>query len=229
MTLSSSDVLELRCWAEIDLEALRENARTCSNLAGQSCRIMAIVKADAYGHGLEKVVTALADEVDWFGVANVKEAQRTRIAAASEIPVLILSPPTPIEIEAIVSGQFSASISSLEEVEAFAMAAGRLGIDAKLHAVADTGMGRMGAQGEDYLKLVETISSTPGCVLEGVETHFPSADEEPEFTSDQIRRVKELIDRVADSDGCEIHLGNSAGLLGFHGETTFATLTRPGL
>ncbi|MEM6915934.1 MAG: alanine racemase [Verrucomicrobiota bacterium] len=229
MTLSSSDVLELRCWAEIDLEALRENARTCSRLAGDHCRIMAIVKADAYGHGLEKVVTALTGEVDWFGVANVKEAQRARIASGSNIPVLILSPPTPIEIEAIVSGQFSASISSHEEVEAFAIAAARLGIEARLHAVADTGMGRMGAQGEAYLDLVETITSTSGCVLEGVETHFPSADEEPDFTSDQIRRFKELIDQTKAPGGCEIHLGNSAGLLGFHEETTFATLTRPGL
>lgn len=229
MTLSSSDVQELRCWAEIDLEALRENARTCAGLAGDGCQVMAIVKADAYGHGLERVVTALTEEVDWFGVANVKEAQRARIAAGSDIPILILSPPTPIEIESIVSGQFSASISTNEEVTAFSQAAERLGMEARLHAVADTGMGRMGAQGDQYLDLVEIISTAPGCVLEGVETHFPSADEEPEFTSGQIRRFKELIDRSGASGKCEIHLGNSAGLLGFHGETSFATLTRPGL
>ncbi len=229
MTLSSSDVPELRCWAEIDLEALRENARACGLLAGGNCRLMAIVKADAYGHGLERVVTALANEVDWFGVANVKEAQRARVAAGSEVPILILSPPTPGEIEAIVAGRFSASISSPQEVEAFARAATTLGIDAKLHAVADTGMGRMGAQGEAFLQLAQQIQSTPGCLLEGLETHFPSADEEPEFTSEQIQSFHHLIGGIEGATGCEIHLGNSAGLLGFHDATPFATLTRPGL
>src|SRR6056297_1039133 len=196
MTLSSSDVLELRCWAEIDLEALRENARACASIAGEDCRVMAIVKADAYGHGLERVVTALANEVDWFGVANVREAQRTRIAAGTDIPVLILSPPTPIEIEAIVAGRFSASISSPDEVAAFGKAATKLGLEAKLHAVADTGMGRMGAQGEAFLALVDQIRETPGCLLEGLETHFPSADEEPVFTSEQIEVFQSLLAKI---------------------------------
>lgn len=229
MTLSSSDVTELRCWAEIDLEALRENAKACTFLAGGHCGLMAIVKADAYGHGLEHVVTALANEVDWFGVANVKEAQRTRIAAGSDVPVLILSPPTPAEIEAIVAGRFSASISSEEEIIAFSAAAEKLAIEAKLHAVADTGMGRMGAQGEYFLQLAAKIRASPGCVLEGLETHFPSADEEPDFTADQIKTFQGLIEKVEREAGCEIHLGNSAGLLGFHEATPFATLTRPGL
>jgi alanine racemase len=190
---------------------------------------MAIVKADAYGHGLEHVVTALANEVDWFGVANVREAQRTRIAAGSDVPVLILSPPTPAEIKAIVAGRFSASVSSEDEIAAFAAAAEELGINAKLHAVADTGMGRMGAQGDAFLKLARQIRTTPGCVLEGLETHFPSADEEPEFTADQIRDFQRLIGKIEREADCEIHLGNSAGLLGFHDSTPFATLTRPGL
>ncbi|MDF1657957.1 MAG: alanine racemase [Verrucomicrobiales bacterium] len=229
MTLSSPDVPELRCWAEIDLEALRENARVCNLLAGGNCRLMAIVKADAYGHGLERVVTALTNEVDWFGVANVTEAQRTRNASGSEIPILILSPPTPSEIEPIVAGRFSASVSSLEEISAFADAAARLGIDAKLHAVADTGMGRMGAQGSAFLQLARIIKATPGCLLEGLETHFPSADEEPDFTAEQIRSFQKLIEKIDGAANCEIHLGNSAGLLGFNDATLFATLTRPGL
>lgn len=190
---------------------------------------MAIVKADAYGHGLEHVVTALANEVEWFGVANVREAQRTRVAAGSEVPVLILSPPTPGEIEAIVTGRFSASVSTPEEIVAFAAAAEKLKIDAKLHAVADTGMGRMGAQGEAFQDLAKQISETPGCLLEGLETHFPSADEEPDFTTDQIKDFQRLIKSIDRDEHCEIHLGNSAGLLGFHDATPFATLTRPGL
>lgn len=190
---------------------------------------MAIVKADAYGHGLERVSASLADTVDWFGVANLKEAQRARLAAGSDLPILILSPPTPVEIEAIVSGHFSASISSLEEVTAFSQAAQRFGAKAKLHAVADTGMGRMGAQSDSFRSLVAAIQASPHCLLEGIETHFPSADEDADFTSHQIESFAALLETLKLEVPVEVHLGNSAGLLGFHEKTSFATLTRPGL
>ena len=128
MALSSShDTSQLRCWAEINLSNLRHNATILQKEAGPNCGIMAIVKADAYGHGLESVVSSLLGHVDWFGVANYREAERTSKAAGSRSPsILILSPPTPTEIEPIVGAGFSASVSSVEEVEAFSKAAERL-------------------------------------------------------------------------------------------------------
>ncbi|MEM9017329.1 MAG: alanine racemase [Verrucomicrobiota bacterium] len=228
MSVSTNEIPP-RCWAEIDLAALRRNARACRSRSGRICRIMAIVKADAYGHGLGRVVTALAAEVDWFGVANVEEAIRARVAAGSEIPILILSPATPGEVEAIVSGRFSASISTLAEVETFAKAAKEAGVTARLHAVADTGMGRMGSAPPQFPDLVEAILQSPHCDLEGVETHFPSADEDVDFTRGQIETFRQLIGSLNLDSRCEIHLGNSAGLIGFHDETPFATLARPGL
>lgn len=220
---------EPRCWAEIDLGALRHNARRCQDLSVPKCRVMAIVKADAYGHGLERVVTALSDDVDWFGVANIREAIRARHAAGTDVPILILSPATPCEIEAIVDGRFSASVSSPGEVEAFNEAAGRHHTIARLHAVADTGMGRMGAPPSQFPELVQRIRDAEHCELEGVETHFPSADEDPAFTEEQIVSFRQLLDSLGDLGSCEIHLGNSAGLLGFQKKTAFTTLTRPGI
>lgn len=219
-----------RCWAEIHLSALKENARTCAALAGPNCGLMAIVKADAYGHGLESISTALSNEVDWFGVANVREAFRARKAAGdAEVGILILSPATPREIDSIVEAGFSGSVSSPEEVTAYARAAQQCGREARLHAVADTGMGRMGARDDAFVQLVSEIQQNEHCHLEGVETHFPSADEEPEFTREQVGVFVALLERLTLGDGCHIHLGNSAGLLGFQELLPFATLARPGL
>ena len=229
MTPFSADQATLRCWAEIDLDALRRNARICRDLLGQRADLMAIVKADAYGHGLERVSTALVNEVDWFGVANVREAIRARKAAASEIPILILSPATLDEIPQIVEGRFSASVSTLAEVEAFSLAGEACGVTALVHAVADTGMGRMGAPPEQFLELVQAIENAPFCELEGVETHFPSADEDEAFTRQQIGVFEEILKSLALPEKCRIHLGNSAGLLAFQDHTPFANLARPGI
>lgn len=229
MTILSPDQGTLRCWAEIHLDALRHNARVCQNILGNRADLMAIVKADAYGHGLERVVTALVNEVDWFGVANVREAMRARTAAASEVPILILSPAVSEEIPLIVEGRFSASVSTIAEVEAFSREAEQQGVVAKIHAVADTGMGRMGARPEQFGDLVRAIEAASHCELEGVETHFPSADEDEDFTAKQIEAFHELLKPLHLPENCKIHLGNSAGLLAFQDRTPFANLARPGL
>lgn len=219
-----------RCWAEIDLAALRHNAARLQSLMGDSGGLMAIVKADAYGHGLPAVVEALAELVAWFGVANYREARRAREAAGGKaVGILVLGPATPAEVGPLVSEGFSASVSLPSEVAAYAAAAVRLGKRARLHAVVDTGMGRMGALPEDFAALVEAIRHDPHCLLEGIATHFPSADEDEPFTRAQIARFREIVERIAPEPGCLVHLGNSAGLIGFQRETPFANLARPGL
>jgi len=219
-----------RCRAEVDLGALRGNAEVLASLAGPRCGLMAIVKADAYGHGLPEVVAALAGRVGWFGVANFREARRARKAAGEHrADFLILSPAAPEEVEAVVADGFSGSVSLPEEVEAYAAAAEKLGTVARLHAVVDTGMGRMGARPEEFPGLVERIRRDPFCRLEGIASHFPSADEDEAFTRDQIARFRTLLEAVQPEPGCHVHLGNSAGLIGFQEAMPFATLARPGL
>ena len=90
-------------------------------------------------------------------------------------------------------------------------------------------MGRMGCRPEDFLGLVERIRRLGRCRLEGMASHFPSADEDPSFTRSQIRIFAELVSRARPEADCEVHLANSAGLLGFQEEMPFATLARPGL
>lgn len=218
-----------RCWAEIDLAALRSNAEVCRAFAGPTCEIMAVVKANAYGHGLEQVVANLSGAVRWFGVANFREALRARQAAGDRtIHLLILSPAIPEEIEPIVAHGFSGSVSLPNEVAAYAAAAARLGKKAKLHAVVDTGMGRIGCPPDRFASLVKSIRENPHCDLEGIKSHFPSADEDTVFTLAQIEVFQNLLDGI-DPGTARVHLCNSAGLIGFQEKTPFASLARPGL
>jgi alanine racemase len=230
MSSPRSETLPPRCWAEIDLEALRHNASLCRSLAGPDCEVMAIVKADAYGHGLPEIVAALNGIVTWFGVANLREARRTHAATAGrEAGILVLGPATPEEVEPLVAEGFSGAVSLPEEVAAYASAAASLGKTARLHAVIDTGMGRMGCLPDEAAALVAAIRSSPHCQLEGIASHFPSADEDRAFTLAQIARFEALVAALAPGPGCQVHLGNSAGLLAFQGEMRVMTLVRPGL
>ena len=105
-----------RCWAEIDRAALRHNAKVVRDRIG-SAEMLAVVKADAYGHGLVGVAETLADEAQLFGVANLQEALRLRESLPH--PVVILGPATPEERPVIAEHGFVPTISSLEEAEAF--------------------------------------------------------------------------------------------------------------
>lgn len=231
MTLSPRlDSPPPRCWAEIDLAALRHNATWCRATAGPGCGLMAIVKADAYGHGLPEVVAALREIADWFGVANLREARRARAASGGRGQgILVLGPAAPEEVELLVAEGFSGAVSLIEEVAAYEAAAARLGSIARLHAVIDTGMGRMGCLPDQAPDLVGAIRSSLHCRLEGLASHFPSADEDRDFTLDQIARFEEIVKSLAPESGCHVHLGNSAGLIAFHEEMKGMTLVRPGL
>lgn len=228
MSSHQTKTAPLRCWVEINLEALNRNADLCRSIAG--CPIMAIIKADAYGHGLEEVARELSKNVGSFGVANLREALRIKeTLPALSIPILILSPATPVEIPKIIAEEFAASVSTHEEVVAFEASAAEAGKKAILHVVADTGMGRMGSAPDQFASLVKAVQSSPHCTLTGVNTHFPSADEDSEFTGKQIARFSDLLENLTLPKSCEIHVANSAGLLGYEDLMPFATTVRPGL
>lgn len=223
-TLNPSSLF--RCQAEIDPDALRWNIASLRKRMGTQVGLMAVIKADAYGHGLEFVATELKSVVDWFCVANLAEAIRAKAAVGNDCPpILILSPLTPPEYEAAIESDFSYSVSTQQEVKAIGEAAAKEGKQVKLHAIADTGMGRMGALEKDWHGLVDSIRDHDNCLLEGVGTHFPNADEDPEFTRNQIAMFRSMCKGL----DCEIHISNSAGIIDFSDEIEFATLARPGL
>jgi alanine racemase len=216
----------LRTWAEVNLDALQQNARTIRSLCGAEAGLMGVVKADAYGHGVAQVVPALAHLVDWFGVANLSEAMEIR-ALSVQKPVMILGPALPSERCGIREGGFVPVVSSVEEARGFAAPRGAAPFG--VHLAVDTGMGRIGVWETDALELARQIGALPGVELTGVGSHFPVADEDDAFTLAQTSRFKQLVGELR-SRGLvrgPAHLSNSAGVIR-QPEATL-DLCRPGL
>ena len=202
----------LRSWVEVNVEALRQNAFALRSLCASGTAFMAVVKADAYGHGIEQVVPTLAPLVDWFGVANLAEARQVR-ALAGQKPVLILGTALPSEWRGIREGGFVPVISSMAEACGFASPPGAPPFG--VHLAVDTGMGRIGVWEAEAIALAREIRALPGLELLGVGSHFPSADEDEAFTAAQTERFVALAGALR-AEGLvrgPAHIANSAGLI----------------
>lgn len=218
-----------RSWAEISRAALRGNVRRVRERLPAGVGILAVVKANAYGHGLASVVPELAGAVQWFGVACVEEARQVRRLGGTH-PLLILGPVLPAERPTVVRERWVPVISSWEEAAGFEAVAQAQGCsDFPVHLVVDTGMGRIGVWEEEAADMLSRMQSLSRVRIAGLGTHFPSADEDPVFTREQIRRFGVLVQGMRRSavGALEVHVANSAGILGF--EIPYATLIRPGL
>jgi alanine racemase len=204
----------LRCWAEINLSALRHNVGVVRGMVGESARIMAVVKANAYGHGLRGIVQGLAGHVDMFGVANIGEAQLVR-DSAPEARVFIMGPALSGEREAIVRGGWIPAVSSVEEAAAFAKIS--TGAKIPVHLAIDTGMGRMGVWQEEALEVAKKIAALHQIELAGIATHLPVADEDEAFTQRQLDYFEKIIFklRAAGIKAPLVHSLNSAGVIQF--------------
>lgn len=200
----------LRTWAEIDVSAVCDNVRVVRRLIGEKPRILAVVKANAYGHGAVEVARAVAGQVDIFGVANVCEA-REIFDANTGRDVMILSPCLPDEREVAVAAGAIVTVSSATEAAAYAEH-GRVRVNFKI----DTGMGRVGAWWERAEAELEAVSRVPGLAIHSVSTHLPVSDEDEAFTRRQLAHFEELAARIRRmAPGALIHSLNSAGILRF--------------
>lgn len=205
----------MRSWAEIDLAAIRRNASVARERVGKGVELMAVVKANAYGHGLSEVARALAADAQLFGVANFDEALEAR-AVAPKMPVLILGPALPAERKAIVENGFIGSVSSDDEAVAFAACSDPKN-QARLNLTIDTGMGRMGCREDEALSLAHRIAALPNTTLHSISTHLPAADEDATFTREQLARFHQLIALIRSQvpGQYKVHALLSAGVLGF--------------
>ncbi len=203
-----------RCWAEIDLAALRHNANVARERTGPDVALLAVIKANAYGHGLAEVARALVDHADLFGVANLQEAIEAR-AAAPDHPILILGPALPAERAEIVARGFIGSVSGFAEAAEFAAFAPESG--ANVNFVVDTGMGRMGCAEANALATLQQILALERIRVHSVSTHLPVADEDAGFTRDELQRFVRLIQQMrAEAPGdYKAHALLSAGVLAF--------------
>lgn len=194
---------------------------------------MAVLKAGAYGHGIEKIAQALealpSDSAPtFFGVASVIEARRLAHAGI-KTRIYLLGPTCPFEREEIVAYGWTPCISSMEEANDFNQITRRSHKDSKLkaHLTVDTGMGRGGFLPNDLIKHQEELDQLSQLDIEGIGSHLPCADEDEAFTREQFDQFDKLIETLGPDKFRFIHLSNSAGILAY--QSRYANLQRPGL
>jgi alanine racemase len=216
-------------WVEIDLSALEYNLEKIKTLLNPGTAILATVKSDGYGHGLLEVSRKFSSlGTDFLGVASLEEALRLR-KAGLETPILIMGAILPQQLEPVVDEEFRLCISERHLARALNSQASKKGKRARVHIKVDTGMGRLGIWHEEALEFILEISKFGSLDIEGIFTHFPSAEDDINFTRYQIDCFNGLI-RKLKRRGLDIpykHAANSAGLIGYR--QAHFNLVRPGL
>jgi len=228
--MSGSGQLGHRVWAEIDLGALRRNMATIVKRTGPGTRVLAVVKADAYGHGAVPVARALAgqDGLWGFGVGDSQEALQLRAAGISQ-PILILGTIIDEETPQVVANDIRVCIHSMDRIGALEQESRNQGRRTRVHLMTDTGMGRLGALPGRARELARAVAKSRWLELEGVTTHVSSSRPGHPFTVVQRERLLGLLAALRE-DGLDppmVHFANTAAILG--GEGVGFPLVRPGI
>jgi alanine racemase len=219
-----------RTWAEIDLDAVRHNTRVLLSLLKRGAGLMAVVKADAYGHGMVPVArAALSAGATRLAVAGIREGVALREAGITA-PIQLLTSSLPEELNEGIAADLTFAVSSIDEIKALADRSRALnqgtrrGIRTKAHLMFDTGMGRGGFCPDEVWPAVEHVKAEKTLDLDGIFTHFSSAEEpDPEPTQQQIQIFRGLL-RDFDAQGLSFrvtHAANSAGTV-FHRDAHFS-------
>ena len=198
-------------FAEIDLDAIRGNVRALRATI-TAPHALAVVKANAYGHGDVPVAKACLEAgADWLAVALVEEGVRLR-EAGIDAPILTLIEPTPDAAKELIAQRITPSVFGLAAAHAVSEAAVAAGTAHPVHVCVDTGMHREGTAVAEAAGVVESVARLPGLVVEGLWSHFAVSDEETNpFTSTQLERFAGVCEAVA-RKGIDIpirHIGNS--------------------
>lgn len=215
-------------WIRIDLDGLAHNVRRLRAIAGVP--LMAVLKADAYGHGAVRVArTALASGAEHLAVATLGEARTLREADITA-PILVLGYTPPWQAQEAVALGVACMLFDLDSAHALAAAAEAAQRRASVHVKVDTGMGRLGLAPEDVGPFLRALANRPGIFVEGLATHFATADSADErFAWLQLDRFGRLLSELT-SAGLRppiIHAANSAALLRF--PTARFDMVRPGI
>ncbi len=165
-----------RSFVRVDLAAIRSNFGALKGILAPETKTMAIVKANAYGHGSVRVAKELESKADYFAVAALEEAMELR-ENGIKTPVLILAYTSPSQYEELINNDIATTIYSFDDAKQLSVAAEKLGKKAVIHIAVDTGMGRIGFfDNEESVDIIGKISELPFIEIEGIFTHFACAD-----------------------------------------------------
>lgn len=181
-------------WLEIDLAALKDNLRAFHSLLKPPAQLVAVVKGDAYGHGLPLVApAALEAGAEWLAVGTLGEGIALRRQLGPDVPVLVLNHIPPRDAEEVVRQDLRVTVYTRATLEALGEAARRLGRPAQVHLKLETGTQRQGVVLEDALDLARRAAALPGVDLEGLSTHFADIEDTTDhvFAEQQLERFRE--------------------------------------
>lgn len=216
-------------YAEIDLSAVRYNFDQIKRLVSDNVKIMAVVKANAYGHGIVEVSKTLVScGVDYLGVATMDEAVRLRQNKVKK-PILVLGSILPHEIKAAFKYDVALTLCNSELLRELNKFAQRKKIRAKIHVKVDTGMGRIGVWHKEAFSFIKWLLGYKNVDMEGVYTHFSSAGRDNFFTNYQIESFEDLLGHLDKSD-IKVpfrHAANSIATVDF--KRSHLNMVRPGI
>ena len=223
----------MRVWAEISLKNIRHNFNEIQRVAGDS-QIMAVVKANAYGHGVEKIAPLLESlGADRFAVATIDEACELRSIRITR-PIMVLGRTEPEDFGLLFEHNVIQTVFDLTTAELLSESAENCGKTLKIHIKVDTGMSRLGflSENADVADEIEKITQLPGLEAEGIFTHFATSEAlGDEFLAEQIARFTRVLDELE----CRnirfpiIHAANSGAILNLPKAVARFNMVRPGI
>lgn len=198
----------------VDLDRIAENFQAIKKRAGENTKVLAVIKADAYGHGAVETARELEDSCDFFGVADIDEAMQLRIAGF-DTPILILGRTDPYYSDVIIKYDIRTTISCLSDAVALSEEGAKQNKKAKIHVALDTGMSRIGFQREEA-GIIKEISQLPFIEIEGAFSHYATADDIDLSRANKQKELFDLFISEIEKEGISIpikHMSNSAGLV----------------
>ncbi|HOQ23599.1 MAG TPA: alanine racemase [Bacillota bacterium] len=217
-------------WAEINLQSIKDNICAIQAHVGSGVQLMAVVKAEAYGHGAVEVAKAARSVgVHWFGVSLPEEGIALRKVGITE-PILVFGPLQTSQVGPVVKYDLTSTVCLEEAVRALSSEAVRQGKTAKVHVKIDTGMGRVGVLPGQAVDFVQKIRELPGIEVEGIFSHFATADEaDLGYAYQQLRVFNGALARLGEA-GISVpvrHIANSGAIIGM--PEAYFDLVRPGI
>ena len=214
-------------WVEINLEYLAQNILAIKKTIPQGKKLMAIVKADAYGHGAQMLAqTMLASGVDCFGVSSIDEGLDLR-QVKIKAPILVVGAVPVWAVETAVQNDIAISIFNDAHLEACKEAYERTGMKPKVHVKIDTGMNRIGVRTEEAVEFIEAVRKADYLNFEGVFTHLAAA-EDIQVTREQLNSWNEIISQI-DKTGLLLHIQNTAGTFAYDIDSAVSNMVRVGI
>ncbi|NLN98413.1 MAG: alanine racemase [Eubacteriaceae bacterium] len=221
-------------WAVVNLQNARQNFREIRKKVGTQIKIMAIVKANAYGHGFPMVQALVSEGADILGVAFVEEALALRRQGLKDIPLFILGTTMVSEIAELVDNNLTPGVYQYEFAKALSDYLSNLkqqrSTPYAIHIKIDTGMGRLGYMPQEAVEEILKIAALPHIAIEGLYTHLATADEaDKTYTQLQIQRFQKVVEDLKEKgiNPPLVHIENSAGIIEF--AKNLYTAVRPGI